>query len=89
MVYPGIGRLVIVRAHPALNGGGTEAPALITRVHDDLADDGVPLVNVRVLLDGGDATPAKTRVPLYPTQAMADAAVPTRTNTHVAWWPPT
>ena len=74
----------MVRAAPALNGGGTEAPAIITRAR--WAGDQFR-VNLRVLLDGSDATPAKTDVPLFGRKAAADAAVPTRTDTHVAWWP--
>jgi hypothetical protein len=89
MQRPSIGRIVIVRAAPAQNNGAAEAPAIITRVWGDSpAPDGAWCVNLRVLLDGSDATPAKTSVVLYPDQAAADAAKPTLTDTHVAWWPP-
>ena len=84
---PSIGCVVIVRAAPALNNGATQAPAVITRVWSQ-QDNGAWTVNVRILLDASDATPAKTSISLFPDQAAADAAVPTLTDTHVAWWPP-
>lgn len=82
---PWVGQVVVVRAAPALNGGLPEAPAVITRVGDE--QDGAWTVNVRVLLDGSDAVPAKTGVRLYCDRAAADAARPVPTDTHIAWWP--
>jgi hypothetical protein len=84
VAVPRVGDMVMVRAAPHLNGGAHEAPAVVTMLAG-VDRDGVWLVNVRVWLNASDAAPAKTRVPLYPHREAADAAVPTPTDTHVAW----
>lgn len=68
---PSIGRIVIVPATALLptdeNNGGTEAPAVITRVWSDT------MVNVRVLLDGHE-TPWKTSITLHGSRAEYEQA---------------
>lgn len=51
---PAVGDSVFVKVDPRSNGGADEAAAIVTRVHDVDSEDGVPLVNVRVFLDGPD-----------------------------------
>lgn len=84
---PSVGRIVVVRAAPHQNNGADEAPAVVTRVWGQRGD-GAWTVNLRVLLDGSDVTPAKTSVALFPDRDAAVAAATGPTDTYVAWWPP-
>lgn len=86
MQTPSIGRVVVVRADPKTNNGADEAPALITRVFGSELPGGSWTVNVRVLLDAADVTPARTSISLYADQAAADEAKPA--GVHCGWWPP-
>lgn len=89
MTQPSLGRIVIVPADPAVNNGGAEAPAVITRVWSP------GMVNVRVLLDGRDVL-WRTSLTLYPSRgaydaarAQRDAEIPSQIGRpmHAAWWP--
>lgn len=80
-----VGDTVLVRAQPALNGGADIAAAVVCRIRDDMKHpDGVPVVNVRVLLDC-DVVQRRGPVPVFATRAEADLAVPVRTDTYAGW----
>ena len=91
MTTPSVGRIVHVLVDPATNNGADAAPAIITRVFHDT------MVNVRVLLDGSEQTPAKTSVSLHPDRAAVDAAraqlaadrgvALADVTMHAAYWP--
>lgn len=76
---PTIGRIVLVPADPATNGGADIAPAVVTRVYDD------GRINVRVLLDSN--TPALWRTSLALVEELPTTA--RYTDPAPVWaWPP-
>lgn len=76
---PSLGRIVLADVDPAQNNGSETAPAVITRVWNDLPD-GRWIVNVRVLVDS-DA------VPLFLSSVYLHAQEPDERG-HSVWWPP-
>lgn len=78
MPQPSLGRTVLVGVDPSMNNGADTAPAVITRVWDDI------LINVRVLLDG-DSQPL-WRTSLTHTDSLDSVAADVRPS---CWtWPP-
>jgi hypothetical protein len=92
MQQPSVGRIVLVPTEAiianqpgplgqTINNGADVAPAIITRVWSDT------LLNVRVLLDGSDQSPAKTSIKLFETPEdyaeARDAGAP-----YGCYWPP-
>lgn len=72
---PSIGRIVLVPMDPAENNGSDVAPAVITRVWNDV------MINVKILTDG-PADQWRTSLSLHaerPDEIL---------GTHYAWWPP-
>ena len=81
MQKPSPARLVVAAVDPAINGGASEAPAVITRVWGEHPDGGW-IVNLRVLVDSQANPPHLTSVRLFEQPSVASAASGT------AWWPP-
>lgn len=89
---PSLGRIVLLSGlPPTMNNGSDTAPAVITRVWSD------SLINVRVLLDGVDSSPARTSVTLHESyeaylaereRRAADPALTHAGDYLGAYWPP-
>lgn len=82
---PAVARIVLVRVHPEANNGADVAPAVITRVWDQVPESKTQPahhhVNVRVLYDG-QSLDWWTSIPLFDSAEAVPDDVPER----FAYW---